>query len=171
MSPTIHHGALPFFSANPNLEQLVNCLFHDFEITWASTEKNFNTMLYAFILKPRPHIREAFGFEREVLCVYSPYRTLEPRSLQIAEYLISERISVRERVEPILYILISDDVDIEDKLKSLVVDSRTERVIIPFFPQELLVVRQLNNKWDVKRVLQPPAHVTIATLCHSAHDS
>ncbi len=83
-------------------------------------------------MKPEDHIRASFGFEREVLCVYSPYPSLEARAIQLAERLLGSFVSVKERAEPLVYILISDDVNVEETVDKFRIKGADTRLIIPF---------------------------------------
>ncbi|MBZ0317848.1 MAG: AAA-like domain-containing protein [Anaerolineae bacterium] len=143
MSGTIHNEALRFFEIPEHSHemQFMRIFQQDFHITWARVEKNFNTQASAYLMKPLEHMANSFGFDRELLCIYSPYPELQPRTIQLSEHLLTSFISVRERAVPLLYVLISDDDQISEQIGKYLVDNRDARLVIPFSRSELQKVK------------------------------
>lgn len=107
-----------------------------FDVTWGATNKAFGTTVSTYFLRPEHHTREAFGFEREVLLVYSPYRSLEARVSQLVEQFLTE-LPARGRVETLAYVLVSDDPAVRERVSEMLVSSVEARTIVPFTRDEL----------------------------------
>jgi hypothetical protein len=89
----------------PDEEEWLKPFLPGFDVTWARRRKAYNTDLSVYFLKPHKNIQEAFGFEQELMLVYSPYPTLEARSIQAAEHLLQEE-PARGRVERLTYLVL-----------------------------------------------------------------
>jgi hypothetical protein len=91
----------------PDEEAWLKPFLAGFDVTWGDHRRAYNTDLSVYFLKPHDHIREAFGFEHELMLVDSPYPTLEARSIQAAERLLQKE-PARGRVERLTFLLVSD---------------------------------------------------------------
>lgn len=88
-----------------------------------------------FLMKPTTLISEMFNFEREIICVFSPYPTFEPRTLDAFD---AVRVGIQDlRTENICCILISKDNNIESKIENLLKSDPEQPVVIPFTYSEL----------------------------------
>ena len=76
-----------FFDSHRSNADLVKLFLNGFDITFACEKHISNTFIYAYILKPEDFMKESFGFEKEMLLVYSPYSQMEPRSIQAIDEL------------------------------------------------------------------------------------
>lgn len=92
-----------------------------------------------FIVKPVRNYQEMFNLEREIIVIFSPYHSFEPRTLDAIDYVAENFQSLR--LEKICSILISKDEKIEEKLKELLKNDQESQIIIPFNYNELI-----NNK-------------------------
>src|SRR5687768_9544198 len=77
-----------------------------FDITWAKRRKAYNTDLSVYFLKPENFISQMFGFEHEVILYISDFSSIEPRTMQAAESIISDD-PARGRVEQSIFFLIT----------------------------------------------------------------
>ena len=66
---------------HPEDEVILTPFLSGFFVTWARLRKEYNTQLKVFFLSPEPHMKEAYGFENEIMLVYAPYKRMEPRTL------------------------------------------------------------------------------------------
>ncbi len=94
-----------------------------------------NKYTYAFI-KPLNTYKEMFNLERELVVIFSPYKSFEPRSLDAYDEVIKRHQKLR--LEKICYILISKDEMIEHKLNELLGTNQESQIIIPIAYKEIL---------------------------------
>lgn len=115
---------------------IINNLSHDWYVTSSGDKIRLLASEYEyFLIKPTMVFSEMFNIEREMICVFSPYTNFEPRTLDAfaeAEKLISDL-----RTETICKILISKDINIEDKINSLLKADPEQPIIVPFSYEEL----------------------------------
>lgn len=107
-----------------------------FDIRWADHEKIDRSEASFYLLKPKPYANELFGFERELLLVYSPYLTLEPRTLRQAEE-VTSRPQMKGRTEPLYMVLVAPVPDIASEVARYRQDAEQGRIIIGFSEEEL----------------------------------
>ena len=86
------------------------------------------------LVKPTETISQCFNIYREVVVVFSPYETFEPRSIDAIEYLNIQEL----RLEEICSIVISKDENVELKINRILKSNQESRIIIPFSYKELL---------------------------------
>lgn len=89
-----------------------------------------------FLLKPTSLFSEMFNIEREIVSVFSPYDTFEPRTLDAFDAARSRLQDLR--VENVCYVLISKDLRIESTIENLLKTDPEQPIVIPFSYQELL---------------------------------
>lgn len=121
-----------------------------FDVTYARRRKAYNTDLSMYFLKPNAPIQEAFGFEQELMLVYSPYPTMEARSIQAAEQLIQEE-PARGRVERLTYLVVSDMSDASDWVRNYVSANQETRLIAAFSSEQLRA--NSGDSWYVRNEL------------------
>lgn len=123
-------------NSEPTQEELLKPFLHGFFVTWGRKRRAYNTELSVYFLNPEPFMAEAFGFDQELLLVYSPYPTIEPRTFQAAESILLDEPALG-RVEKLSYFLVSDCQDAEQKVREYVSMNQESRLIIPFVADEL----------------------------------
>ena len=109
-------------------------------------DKNGEMSLKALLVKPQEKVREAFNLQREVVVLFSPYKTLDARSLNGFEL-----VNIPNgRVEEICGILISKDANPQRMVDSILKNNIESRIIVPFTYDELIGVK--NPDYIVKRI-------------------
>ena len=88
-----------------------------------------------FLMKPTQMFTEMFNIERELIVALSPYKTFEPRTLDVFD--AAQRELSDLRVESVCRVLISDDPDAERKVNDLLKTDPEQPVVIPFTFDEL----------------------------------
>lgn len=83
-----------------------------------------------FLMKPTPIFSEMFNIEREVICVFSPYPSFEPRTLDAFD--AAQRRLSDLRFESVCRVLISKDNDVEKKIDSLLKTDPEQPIVVPF---------------------------------------
>lgn len=99
------------------------------KIRLAASEYNY------FLMKPTRIFSEMFNIERELIVVFSSYESFEPRSLDAFDAAQKELTELR--VESVCRILISNDSEVERKVKDLLKTDPEQPVVIPFTYNEL----------------------------------
>jgi hypothetical protein len=88
-----------------------------------------------FLMKPTLNFSEMFNVEREILCVFSPYSRLEPRTL---DAFAGARARFQElRLESVCYVLISKDDKAESIIENLLKTDPEQPIVIPFTYSEI----------------------------------
>lgn len=88
-----------------------------------------------FLMKPTSIFSEMFNIEREVICIFSPYETFEPRTLSAFAEAQEQLTSLR--TETVCRIVISKDRKIESKIDALLKTDPEQPITIPFTYDEL----------------------------------
>lgn len=91
---------------------------------------------YCYI-KPTEYFTTMFHLERELVVVFSDYVDFLPRTTKVAPYVYSHE-SNKIRLDRCCHIIISNDSNIETKLRSLTKDTNQNAIIIPFSYHEIL---------------------------------
>jgi len=116
--------------------QLIERLSHQWYLTSSGAHLRLAASEYDyFLMKPTPMFSEMFNIQREVIVVLSPYRTFEPRTLDVFD--VAQRALSELRVESVCRVLISDDPDAERKVTDLLKTDPEQPIVIPFTYDEL----------------------------------
>jgi hypothetical protein len=135
--PHIHEGVLNgVLRDRPDLTPLIGGLLSDFDVTWASAARLYGSDVTYFMLQPKKHVREAFGFDKELCLMYMQYSTIQARVFHIANHIMSES-PMQGRVEPLVCLLVSTAAGPEEQIKKLMSDKSQTRIIIPFSDSEI----------------------------------
>ena len=57
----------------PNELEILRKIEPDFDVTWASRLRKFNTEISVYFIKPKPHISQSFGFDQELVMALCDY--------------------------------------------------------------------------------------------------
>jgi len=102
-------------------------------ITFAKYQ-NFKGSDYSFaFLRPTEKIQEAFRLEKEILVLMSRYSIFDTRTLDFVDKLMFE---YHNRLDKLCFILISNDKNIDNKIKDLTLREPESRIIVPFHYDE-----------------------------------
>lgn len=135
---------------HPEDEAFLTPFLSGFFVTWARERKEYNTILKVFFLSPEDHIRESYGFENEILLVYAPFNTMEPRTLQAVEQIYTQS-PAKGRVETLNFFLVSDAENIREWLDSYTSSRQESRIIVSFTKHELENAR--GDSWFIRNRL------------------
>ena len=147
---SIHPNAQSaFFDSHKGNIDLVKPFLVGFDIKAAYEKHLSNTVVYAYILKAEEYMKEAFGLEKDILLMYSPFEKMEPRSIQALDELF--RIyPFAGRVDTLNCFLLSDDDDVEKWIQETAIIENV-RIIIPFSRTEVLSNK--DNQWFIRNKL------------------
>lgn len=138
----IHQDAQrAFFDSHRGNSNLIKLFLTGFDIKAAYEKHVSNTTVFAYILQAEDFMKEAFGFEKDMLLMYSPYKKMEPRAIQAMDELF-HLYPFAGRVDTLNCFLLSDDENVEAWVKESA-NSENVRIIIPFSRNEAL-----SNKGD-----------------------
>jgi len=132
---------------HPEEEEILKAFLPCFFVTWARVRRAYNTELSVYFLNPEPFMKEAFGFDQEVMLVYSKYNRLEARSIQAAESFMADD-PARGRVEKLTYFFVSEASDTEEWFNSYTSTNPESKLIIPITAEDLR--KNANDAWFVR---------------------
>lgn len=120
----------------PKEKPLLRPLLEFFDVTWGDRQRRFGSDFSVYFLKPLDQAAEILGFERELLLIYSPYPTFEPRVVQIADDVL-QRNPARGRVEQMCFVLVAPVSSLRDDIGRHLLEASQSRMVIPFVEGEL----------------------------------
>lgn len=135
----------------PEHEEFLKPFLFGFDVSYAEQKRLNNTIIFAYLLKPENHMREAFGIDKELLLAYSPYNELQPRAIQAVNMLFNV-FPFKNRIDTLNCFVISKD---EAILSYAGINSFSEeqtRSLVPFVHDEL--VANANDTWYVRNRLR-----------------
>ncbi len=136
----VYPGKHPLFKDShfTNDEKLaIDTLSKEFYVTNGGEEikLGYNSEYKYIIISPTDIYRDMFNLDREIIVVFSPYDTIQARTLDVFEYVAKKHSTLR--IEKICNVLISADTNIEASLNDLIKNEPESQVIIPFSYEEL----------------------------------
>lgn len=131
----------------PQEEALLKPLLPNFFITWAKKRKAANTELSIYFLNPEEFITEAYGIELEMMLAYSPFSTMEPRSVQAVEAFFADA-PAKGRVEKLVYMFVSEAPNVADWFKQYATENQESRLVIPIYADDLR--SHANDPWFIR---------------------
>lgn len=140
MSRKTTPGIHPMFSSSrfsEEIQEILKILRKEFFLTNNGDKLSLGySSEYEFIVvEPTSIYEDLFNLNKEIAVVFSPYTSLQPRTLDVFEK-ISKRFSAL-RLEKICGVLVSKDPDIENSLLNLTKSEPESQIIIPFRYNEL----------------------------------
>lgn len=109
-----------------------------FYVTNAGGEIVVGNSKYKYILiKPTDFFITMFHLSRELVVVFSDYVEFEPRSLDAAAVAM-KRVESKVRLERGVYVLVSNDSNIEKRIVDLLKDTNLNSIVVPFSYYEFL---------------------------------
>ena len=145
--PEVKSGHL---ANHPEEEPVLRAFLQDFDVTWARRRHAVGSDLSVYFLKPEPHMERAFGFESEILAVYSQYDRVQPRTIQAIESFLSD-VPARGRVDTMIAFLISDADDPVAWSRQYMTSHPESRLIAAFKSDKLRYSGA--NSWLIRSLL------------------
>lgn len=139
-----------YLSKHPEEESFLIPFLAGFDVTWASRQRANNSTFSVFFLNPENFIKESYGFNFEIMLIYTPYDTLEPRTIQSAEQFLREH-PAKGRVESLVFFLISNDKNANEWVNNYLSSRQESRIIVTFPKQEL--EQNKGNSWYIRNKL------------------
>ncbi len=99
-----------------------------------------NSTYRYFLIKPTSIFQEQFNVYKEIIVIFSPFSSFEPRTLDAIDTITSKYQSLR--LDRVCSIIISQDIDIERKLSTVLKNDTEMQIIIPFSYAELLSIKE-----------------------------
>lgn len=134
----------------PDEHKLLIPFLNGFSVTWGKRQREYNSDFSVYFLNPEPSIKEAYGFNQELMLVYSLYRRMEVRTIKAAEKFINDN-QARGRVEQLTYFLLSDSDSVHEWVKLYLSKNPESRIIITISTREL--VNNQSNNWFIRDIL------------------
>ena len=140
--PGIHanvHDQLSSFTQDE--KTIVQKFAKEWYITGAGSFKIAQRSEYRYLLIKATHIyQEMFGFERELIVIFSPYEIFQARSVDAIDNLYDSVLKKYQalRIERICSVILSQDTQIEEKIRKILKESQESQVVIPISYAEIL---------------------------------
>jgi hypothetical protein len=134
-------------NSHPEQREPISRMLDLFDITWVDHIRVEKSEDSYYLLKPKPHTAELFGFEKEVLCVYSGYDRLEARTLYHARE-VALRSKIRIRCELLYLVVIAPIENLAEQVAPFGQDLQQDWIIISFAESEL---RGAIDPWFLRR--------------------
>lgn len=115
--------------------QIIRKLANEWLVTRGSKVTLARSSYPAFLMKPTELYRQMFNIDREIVGVFSPYPSFEPRTLDAFSRMEDGLSGLR--VEPVCRILVSNDPEVEAKTEALLKTDPEQPIVIPFTYAEL----------------------------------
>src|SRR5690348_2144575 len=117
-SPGIHNSCV-FTHFEAQEKAVIETISKDWYVTNSGNPLTFNqNVSYKFILvKPTDNLQHAFNLERELVCVFSPFDDVHPRTLDAISRAQSQFPPLR--VDRICSLVVSKDLNVAEKLRNL----------------------------------------------------
>jgi hypothetical protein len=136
----------------PQEEEWLKPFLKGFSVTWAKRKTYHGTSLSVYFLQPEEDMSVAFGFENELMLVYSWYTmALQAATMQAAEQFMREW-PAGGRVENMVYFLVSEASGVEDRISSYCAQNQESRIIVGFDADALRSKK--DDEWFVRGVLE-----------------
>ena len=131
------------YEYDSSIELMLKPFLQLYDVTFMTRYIKGKSKLLYFFLKPEMHTKESFGFDREILCVYSTYDEIESRMLeQINDILIE----YKPRLDQMVCVFISDSEKAVDEVKEFSVQDSERVCIIPFSKSYLIAEKPNANE-------------------------
>ncbi len=107
-----------------------------------------NSTYRYFLIKPTSIFQEQFNLYKEIIVIFSPFSSFEPRTLDAIDSITSKYQNLR--LDRVCSIIISQDIDIERKLSATLKNDTEMQIIIPFSYAELMTITDhsiINNRF------------------------
>ena len=131
----------------PTEEKLLNPFLNDFNITWGKRRRQFGTDFSVYFLSPERHIEEQFGFESEIILIVSTYPTLQPRTFQAVEQVMSDS-PAKGRVNQSIFFLVTELSTAKDWINGYLMENPQARVPVAFVRNNLIL--NAGNSWYIR---------------------
>lgn len=132
-------------------EGMLKPFLNGFDITYAEKKRINNTIIFVYLLKPESYLSDAFGIDKEILLAYSPYDTLQPRSIQAVNMLF-EIFPFKNRVDTLNCFMISKDSSITEYAGVNSFSANQLRSIVPFVYNDL--IKNGSDSWYIRNQLR-----------------
>lgn len=134
---------------NPDELSWVKAFQSDFDITWASGRRAHNSNYSVYFLRPSEATKETFGFDQEIMLIYSKYPTIEARTFQSIEQFFNDD-PARGRVDRLFAILVSEAKDPSTKVMEYAATNEA-RTIAVFSAEDLR--NNTGDGWYVRNIV------------------
>lgn len=130
----IHHQ-FPVHCFTDDEMKIIRNISREWFVTHGGPAQIASSQYKYALIRPRTIYKEMFNLERELIVVFSPYASFEPRTLDAFDV---AKLRIQDlRPENICRVLISKDNDIEKRIDSLLKSDPEQPIVVPFTYDEL----------------------------------
>ena len=130
-----------YFDNYPAERELIRPLLPAFDVTWASRQRRGNAEIAAYFLKPERFISELLGTNREILFVYSPFPTLQARTIVLHDAVAAQHST---RLDPMGSILVAPPTDTKRFVQEFLATQPERPPIVAFSMDDLAALADIN---------------------------
>ncbi len=123
------------YEFNKSNELMLKPFLSFYDITFINKYLKGKSELLYFFLKPEINAKESFGFDREILCVYSKYPEIQSRMFEQINDILTD---YRPRLDQMVCVFISDSDKLVEEIKEFTVQDSERVCIIPFSKSYLI---------------------------------
>lgn len=117
--------------------RIINKLSKEWYVTTGGEVKLGPTSEYRYVLIKPTHIyEEMFNLEREIVTIFSAYESFEPRTLDAIDGVVKRHQALR--LERVCSVVVSEDFNVEAKLRNLLKNDQESQTVVPFTYGELI---------------------------------
>lgn len=142
--------------SHPSERKFLTAFLHSFDVTWARRQTTLGTDASVYLLKPEEHLERAFGFNVEILALYSHYEKLEPRAVLALQQAMSQP-PAEGRADPRVAFLISEAADSVEWVAEYVAQQPHLPLVVVFRAEDLR--QNAGDAWAVRRTIADQLHV------------
>ena len=139
-----------YLAQHPDEEALLKPFLNGFNVSHGGRRTIYRTDVSYFFLEPESHTSETYGFNQEILLIYSHYETMEPRSIQAAEEILSTA-PAKGRVDNLTYMFVSEDVNVQKWINEYILSNQEARIIVSFSVKDLGTNK--SDTWYIRNIL------------------
>lgn len=110
-----------FLRIYPDVERIILPFTSHFNVNHAKNVNIYGTQIYCILLSPDKDMKDIFGFSDELLLVYSPYDSIQPRTIQAIEAAFTQP-PYSVRANPLVFFLVTHDKNGENWLERYLID-------------------------------------------------
>jgi len=108
-----------------------------FIVKYAARLNSHKTNLEILFLEATQNLKEKFGFEYEILLIYSKYNTFDSRTISAVDSYMNSS-PAKGRVESLVYFVVSEYKNVYEWMSSYFIENKDAKISIPFFLNDIL---------------------------------
>lgn len=138
---------MDYFNTRAEFRKMVSVFSEDFTITWAADRRAYNCKASIILVRPENHMKELFGFQREIAVFYIKYSEIQARAFQAIESFCNES-PLKGRIDQTVSIIISEDSRCVSSIQNYQIENPQSKIFIPLWAEVCRVPDE--NNWSIR---------------------